>query len=207
MSISEFNIEYHPFETTIANNAEILIIGTFPSYNLNRNYKFYYSSNGNLFWEILSSIYKYKFIYACGDDAVNERKRFLEAKKIGITDMHEICYRKEKSSSDNDLHVIKLTDIFGLLRDHSNVKKIILTSRTEIFGALGLLKTYFIQQNCVFPETRKRYDKIIEANYKFEGRDIKILVPYSPSTRVVKSNKNITKNQIISMYNSCLVSD
>ncbi|MCU7548147.1 hypothetical protein OCK74_03435 [Chitinophagaceae bacterium LB-8] len=136
-----YTIEDHPFDTFIPPNTKFLIIGTFPTYINNWRYKFYYSGKGNTFWNIIESVFKIKFKYHEGDEAVEERKMFLRTKRIGITDMHVKFYRKNNYSTDENLHTIILKDVFLLLNQHPTIERIILTSRTEVFGALGLLKT------------------------------------------------------------------
>ncbi|WP_306568759.1 hypothetical protein, partial [Flavobacterium lindanitolerans] len=76
-------------------------------------------------------------------------------------------------------------------------------SRTEVIGALGLLKTYFLQKNLELKEPKKQ-GKILITNFSFNGRTIDIFVPYSPSPRVIGNNK-INLSEVIEMYRRCLV--
>ena len=117
--------------------------------------------------------------------AVNERKEFLKDNLIGITDMHLLCYRRKGSSSDKDILHVKLQDIFFLLSQYPSINKLILTSRTEYVGALGLLKIYFMQQD-KFLEIPQSATKLIKNTFIYEERTIKIFVPYSTSPKVMK---------------------
>ena len=199
---SMYTIENHPFDIYIPEYVKYLIIGTFPTNIKNLEFQFYYSGKGNYFWKIMESVFDYKFKFYSGEDAVIERKAFLSNRKIGITDMHEKCYRKNGLSSDESLFVITLRDIFLLLKKHETIDTLILTSRTEVIGALGLLKTYFMQKDIELKEPQKQ-GKILITNFTFNGRTIDILVPYSPSPRVIGNNKtNI--DEVIEMYRYCL---
>jgi len=156
-----------------------------------------------LFWEIIEEVFNHSFQFQYDTNAVEERRELLQQKSIGMTDMHEICYRKNNYSTDENLFPIKLTDIFLLLDKHPAIDRLILTSRTEIFGALGLLKTYFLQQGKQVPKMIKREDKILEGNFVFNNKNITIVVPYSPSPRLLAENRT-TKKELIEMYKICM---
>lgn len=198
-----YEIEEHPFETYLPSNAKLLIIGTFPTQKNNFRFKFFYSGKENSFWNIIEKVFKHTFKYNEGEEAVEERKAFLQSKAIGITDMHEKCYRKNNFSTDENLFPIILKDIFTLLDEHSSIKRMLLTSRTEVFGALGLLKTFFMQKGVPFTDLKKRTDKILEGSFIHNGRRIEILIPYSPSSRVLKEGR-ITLQELVKMYSVCL---
>jgi G:T/U-mismatch repair DNA glycosylase len=198
-----YNIEKHPFDALTFPGIKHLVIGTFPTHKNNFRYDFFYSGKENLFWEIVEEVFKHTFQFHSDKKAVDERQEFLRKIGIGITDMYEMCYRKSNYSTDENLFPIILTDIFSLLDKHSTIDRLILTSRTEVFGALGLLKTYFLQQHKDFPQMTKRPDKILEGQFTFKNRNIKIFVPYSPSPRLITENIT-TKNELVKMYKICL---
>lgn len=197
-----YEIEEHPFETYVPSNAKFLIIGTFPTHPSNFRFKFFYSGKKNSFWNIIEKVFNHSFKYNEGDKAVEERKTFLKSKTIGITDMHEKCYRKSNSADEN-LFPIILKDIFSILDEHTAINRIILTSRTEVFGALGLLKTYFLQKGLELEQPEKREDKVLVGSFIYNEREIEVLVPYSPSATIFKSN-NITPEEVVQMYRHCL---
>lgn len=197
-----YTIEKHPFETFIEDDAKYLIIGTFPIQIKNLQFDFYYSGKENYFWKIMEYVFNYEFKFHSGNDAVIERKQFLSNRKIGMTDMYEKCYRKNGFSTDESLFIITLRDIFSMLEKHPTIDTLILTSRTEVIGALGLLKTYFIQNNLELRKPEK-YDKIMISDFVFNERKIEVLVPYSPSARVVGEGKT-NVNEVAEMYRYCL---
>lgn len=197
-------IESHPFETFIPPYAEYLIVGTFPTFKDNFRFKFFYSGKDNLFWKIIESVFKHNFNYSEGEKAVEERKTFLIEKRIGITDMHVKCYRKNQFSTDESLFPIILNDVFSLLDKNSSIKRLVLTSRTDVFGALGLLKTYLLQNNLELVQLEKRKDKILQGNFKISNRVIEIMVPYSPSPRLIENGRT-TLDELVSMYKLCLL--
>jgi G:T/U-mismatch repair DNA glycosylase len=199
----KYEIEEHPFETFVPENAKFLIIGTFPTHSNNHRFNFFYSGKDNLFWSIIEQVFRHTFQHDTGNKAAEERKAFLKSEGIGITDMHEKCYRKNGYSTDENLFPIILKDIFAILDEHTSLKRIILTSRTEVFGALGLLKTYFLQKGLELEQPEKRTDKVLEGGFIYHERAIEVLVPYSPSPRLIEKGTT-TMEELVKMYRHCL---
>lgn len=198
----KFEIENHPFGSYIPHGSKYLIVGTFPTHRRNLAFEFFYSGGDNVLWGMLGEVFGYSFEHTKGDKAVTERKQFLDVNNIGMTDMLEKCYRKNNLSTDENLFPIKWMDIFSLLNEYESINRLILTSRGDAIGALGLLKTYFIQNDLVLAEPHMRKDRILEGHFVHRGRKIDVLVPYSPSPRVVEK-KLITPAEHVQMYRSC----
>ncbi len=192
----------HPFATFIPSNATKLIIGTFPTHqkNYESTFKFYYGGEENRFWKVLERVFNYTFEYTTGIAALEERENFLVERKIGITDMLQMCYRQNGNSQDKHLSPIILRDVFGFLEKFPLIEKIILTSRTEVYGALGLLYTYFMQQGRELKKATERSGRILETSFLFGSKTIKVLVPHSTSP----SNDHVTFNELVKMYETCL---
>jgi len=140
--MSTFEYLEHPFPTFIKPSARTLVVGTFPTAKKNRTFNFYYASKTSKFWGLMEDVFQKSFRHHSGIDAIQERRRFLETSKIGITDMHQSCYRKNDSSKDEDLYSVELTDIFKILDEYPCIDRLVFTSRTEAVGALGLFQTY-----------------------------------------------------------------
>lgn len=198
-----FCIEVHPFETFVPSNAEFLIIGTFPTHRNNWKFNFFYSEKDNSFWNIIEKVFNHSFQHNEGLRAVEERKKLLDSKAIGITDMHQKCYRKNNYSTDENLFPIILKDIFLILDEHKSINRIILTSRTDVFGALGLFKTYFLQKGLKLEQPKQLRNKLLEGSFIYEKRNIEILVPYSPSPRLIEKGTT-TIQELVEMYKYCL---
>lgn len=202
--LDTYEVEEHPFETYIPSNATRLIIGTFPTYKDNYKVNFFYSGQDNLFWNVLENVFNTELIYNEGEIAVIERKKLLKDNNIGITDMLLKCYRKNKWSSDESLFPIVHNDIFEILKTNRAIRTLVLTSRTKIYGALGLLETLFLQRSIDFDWPVKRKDNILEGKFEFNRTTYNILVPYSPSPRLIKGGIT-TKADLIEMYRCCLI--
>lgn len=199
-----YAVEVHPFETFIPDGAKYLIIGTFPTFKANYKYNFFYSSERNHFWQVMSRVFDMEFRFQEGEVAVSERKELLRRNSIAITDMHVTCYRRNKSSSDENLYPIILKDIFSLLRENPSIDTLIFTSRTEIVGAWGLFRTYCLQKGVNVPELKSNSDKILKGSLTLDGSVYKILIPYSTSPKVMGDGK-VTLDTLLSMYKSCFL--
>lgn len=193
----------HPFETYIPPNTKKVIIGTFPTYHKNyeSTFDFFYGGKDNRFWKTIERVFNKRFKYNIGDKAIQERKRLLEENLIGITDMLYKCYRRGTHSQDDKLHPILLNDIFKLLSDNESVERLILTSRGKIYGALGLLETYFLQKDLLLDKAVEGDDRIMRTTFLFDCREIQVWVPHSTSP----SNKNVTEDELFQMYANCLL--
>ena len=124
-------MEIHPFEPFIPQRARTLIVGIFPPLMQYHDFKFYYpNSTGNRFWVIMEYVFDHKFQYWKGDLAVKERKILFNKKHVAITDIIDKCIRSDGNSSDKNLCKIELRNVYELLKNRSEIRKVILTSRT-----------------------------------------------------------------------------
>jgi G:T/U-mismatch repair DNA glycosylase len=206
--IDTYEIETHPFGSFIPTDAHTLIVGTFPTYkdNYKNTFNFFYGGKDNLFWSIITGVFGHSFKFDCGEAAIKERKEVLERNGIGITDMHETCYRRNRLSGDENLFVIRLLDVFSTIDKNANLNKLVLTSRTPVFGALGLLHTYFLQKGLQLNKPSADENKVLHGNFEFGKRNIKIIIPYSPSPRLMRDQKTTLK-ELIEMYRNCFISN
>ncbi|MGN6475931.1 MAG: hypothetical protein ACTHKV_01810 [Flavipsychrobacter sp.] len=203
MSTEFFKKEEHPFEPFVRKTTKYLIIGTFPTKKENRRYEFYYSGERNNFWKVIEVAFNYTFKHKEFGAAKFEREKFLEAHAIGITDMHEICYRRNNRSNDDDLFILKLRDIFSLLESHPKIERLVFTSRTDIFGVKGLFDAYMLQNGLNPLSFDKSDNKIHKGVLQHKGRKIPIFIPYSPSPKVIE-NGWTTFPELVEAYKLCL---
>lgn len=196
----KYTFDTHKFSTEIPSEAKWLIIGTFPTLERNLEYDFYYSSKTNIFWKIIEDLFDLKFGHHKGNEAISERKAFLRDKSIGITDMIERCYRKVNSSQDQNIIPVKLRDIFSLLDEYQTIDTLILTSRSGIISAEGLLKTLFLMDDKTL--NLQKLENDVSVGEFDRGREIKVLVPYSTSKSYHK-NDAVKYKQVKQMYAYC----
>lgn len=101
-----------------------LILGTFPVPE-QRTSGFFYHSNVNLCWKILSTIANTNLT------SLDQKLEWLYAKKIAISDILCKAQRTDENCSsraDSDLNVICYNNIFQLLKTYPTITDIFLTS-------------------------------------------------------------------------------
>lgn len=117
--------------------------------------------------------------------------------------MYQVCFRKNNLSNDESLFPIMLTDIFSILEKYPSVERLVLTSRAEMYGALWLLKSYFLQRHAYFPKVASREDNILAGSFVFSQRNISILVPNAPLQNSI-TDGGITMQGMVLMYSTFL---
>lgn len=122
------NLQKHPFEPFFDENSKVLILGSFPPKDfISSQNEFFYPSSKNRFWKIMETIFNLDE-NSLFKGSVNDKKAFLKSKHIGISDIFEVCDRKENSSADNGINVdnCELRDISQIIKK-AKIKRIFLT--------------------------------------------------------------------------------
>lgn len=200
-----YEIEKHPFNkcpefTKITKDTISLIIGTFPPYAIIKaiqknngensfRFMYYYGSNDSKFWDYFLNAYNP--ILHPDFETISG---LLENKNIGIIDIIYKCRRKNgSSSSDSDLSIIELEDIYKILIDYPNIKKIYFTSyfAYELFLSKILKPLYRdqIKKNEIFHPCDNIINKIHEIKL-FGNRDLILYILPSPSPQAFKNQKS-----------------
>lgn len=125
------NIERHPWEPYIPNNAKILILGTFPPKSNRWSMEFYYPNFINDFWRIMGFIFydnKNHFL----SDSLNQFnldkiKHFLNEKGIAIGDSALEINRLKGNASDKYLNIITPLPLLKTLKLIPNCQAIVST--------------------------------------------------------------------------------
>jgi len=197
-----YSVESHPYEEFIPEDAEYLVIGSFPSKG-EKYFEFFYGSTVNQFWNVLSAVYSHGFKRPTGDSAIKERRSFLKEHRIGITDMLVKCYRFKNSSGDENLRPIIFRNLFEILDRRPNIRRLIFTGRYYIIGPLGLFITYLHQHNLELDDLDKEASGLLSGQWLFkQDRPISIMVPISPSPRAAE-NSDLNFDDLVKMYKRC----
>ncbi len=123
----------HPFPSIIDENSKILILGSFPSIKSFEE-SFYYAHPRNQFWPILSAIYNMPA------RSREQRLALLKSAKIALWDVVAVCTRT--NSADSNLKECEPNDIPSLLREYTNIEKILFTGKK----AYTLFDRYFAKE-------------------------------------------------------------
>ncbi len=113
--------EEHPFPPFFCTNAEILILGSFPSV-ASREQGFYYGHPQNRFWRVLAAVY---------DDrvpiSIEEKKKFLQKNKIALWDVIAAC--TIEGSADSSIRGAEVNDLNVILKN-APIKSIYTNGKT-----------------------------------------------------------------------------
>ena len=123
----------HPYAPFINKNTKKLIVGTLPPPRfstgelLEKDVNFCYGSYYNSLWLFIDKIHNLNLRYDNSKEAIEERKQFLIAHKIGVCDIVESAEREKIDASDLGMQNIKLRDVVGYLKEHPSIETILFT--------------------------------------------------------------------------------
>jgi G:T/U-mismatch repair DNA glycosylase len=159
------DIETHPFEPFLPDNARLLMLGTFPPAPKRWCMEFYYPNFQNDMWRIFGLIFfddKNHFV-------IEEKKKFdidkiipfLNDQGIAIFDTALRIRRTKNTASDKDLEIVQKSDLDGMLHKLSLCKAVVTAGQ--------LATTVFADH---FSIECPRVGKSVDFN--FEGRTLQL---------------------------------
>ena len=114
------DIERHPFEPFLPENARVLFLGSFPPQPKRWSMEFYYPNFINDFWRIVGILFfgdRDRFVEArMKKFKLQEIKDFCSDKGIALYDTATAVRRLKDNASDKFLDVVEPTDVPALLR-------------------------------------------------------------------------------------------
>lgn len=189
---NSYTEETHPWDWYIPENANKLLIGTFPTEARNRKHDFFYCSSTNRFWEILSALQGKSVSLLEGENGIIERHKLLESLSLGLTDMGKKIIRQRGSSKDHSLFPLEFMDILKLLNLFPNIETLILSGDVQGNSSLSWFNTYCsingIKLNL---KELKKEKHILTSAF---GRGIAIKMAYSPSRLSRKETIELVDN-------------
>ena len=114
------NIESHPLQPFLPENARVLMLGSFPPQQKRWCMDFYYPNFQNDMWRIIGTVFFADRDYFVDTVARTFRKEqivaFLKEKGIALYDTATMVRRLQDNASDKFLEVVTPTDVAALLR-------------------------------------------------------------------------------------------
>jgi len=123
----------HPYEPFIKSDTRKLIVGTLPPPRfstgnlLEKDVDFCYGSYYNSLWLFIDAIHGLNLRYDNSLEAIEERKAFLIANKIGVCDIVGSCEREKVDASDLGMTNIELRDVVGYLKQYPRIDTLLFT--------------------------------------------------------------------------------
>jgi len=221
------NMQYHPYQPFIPEDAKVLLLGSAPPYRFctgiannlkNKDMDYYYGSYSNLLWDILFQALKPEEINCFANlrclpgsrkskTAVQVKflQNFLVENFLGMADILLQFTRKDTGAEDYKLSVLKYQDILGILSANPSLIKILCTSKNRVHY---WLMDYLKQPNhLTISELNDNGNSLILKSNP--ARVIKIGILPSPSARSVMRYANKTEflQQVSSIYKQAIISE
>lgn len=122
------NIEIHPFEPFLPENAKVLVMGTFPPQPKRWSMVFYYPNRTNDFWYIMGLIFygdrEALRIPGTKNFDLDKIKNLLIEKGIALNDTGREIRRLKDNASDKFLEILKPVPLYELLGQMPKCKTI-----------------------------------------------------------------------------------
>ncbi|CAZ94743.1 MULTISPECIES: uracil-DNA glycosylase family protein [Zobellia] len=121
----------HPYEPFVFEQAEKLIVGTLPPPRFTTgelkadDVDFCYGSRNGMLWPILDRIFDLGLVYENTHLAIEQRKNFLLANKIGVCDIVESAERDKVDASDLGMQNVRLRNLLHYLERYRNLKTVL----------------------------------------------------------------------------------
>lgn len=159
-----------------------LILGSFPPHNGKWTYPFYYPNAQNRFWRVLAHIAGYELSPAKENPtkAVSERKAVMKKLQVGVQNLGKTVRRNGKSSLDTSIEIIRFQDIIGIVRQHPELKRVLLPGYSAKNSTFQAFKRYLTENGISFPDIKPMPETLFTVT--IEGRTLECVVLNSTST-------------------------
>ena len=133
MSSLKTEIELHPLTPFLPQNAEYLILGSFPPKRDRWSMEFFYPNFQNDMWRIFGLIFfdDKNYFVDTGQKRFKKEmiEEFLTKQGIAMYDTAKAVIRHKGNASDKDLEIVEATDIEKIIKKLSHLRNIIVTGQ------------------------------------------------------------------------------
>ena len=192
----------HPYSPYILPDTERLIVGTLPPPRFTtgalneEDVDFCYGSSNGLLWKVWDRIYDLNLVYENSQQAIAQRKAFLQREKIGVCDIVGAAYRDKIDASDLGMQRVELRDLLGILEQYPKVSTLIFTGGNSKNGPeyffRQLLKKAKLPLVCLDDQVPRKHQ------LEWAGRDIitySLTAPSGTANRAIGSMDHYKKNK------------
>ena len=186
----------HPYEPFIPKSSTKLIVGTLPPPRFTTgdlkdgDVHFCYGSRDGQLWPILDQLFELNLRFETTDQAVSQRKDFLENRGIGICDIVASAKREKVDASDLGMQEVELRDLIQVLQTHTKIETLLFTGGNSKNGPeyffRRLLKRYGIPLEIVSNEVPRIHQFSMPDTFR-NIRTISLTAPSGAANRAVGS--------------------
>lgn len=183
----------HPYKPFIQNDTKKLIVGTLPPPRfstgalLEKDVDFCYGSYYNSLWLFIDKIHKLNLRYDNSIEAIDQRKQFLIANKIGVCDIVESAEREKIDASDIGMQNIKLRDVIGYLKAYPSIETILFTGGNSKNGPEYFFRKHLKDYNLKLDLVNNEVPRIHEFQLSVIASEAKQSVVLNPKNRTIKT--------------------
>ena len=192
----------HPYSPFILPDTERLIVGTLPPPRFTtgalneKDVDFCYGSSNGLLWKVWDRIYDLNLVYENTQQAIAQRKAFLQREKIGVCDIVGAAYRDKIDASDLGMQRVELRDLLGILKKYPKISALIFTGGNSKNGPeyffRQLLKKAKLPLVCLDDQVPRKHQ------LEWGGRVIttySLTAPSGTANRAIGSMESYKKNK------------
>jgi G:T/U-mismatch repair DNA glycosylase len=186
----------HPYEPFIPEDSQKLIVGTLPPPRFTTgefkkgDVDFCYGSRDGQLWPILNKIFKLDLPFETTETAIEKRKEFLSANRIGICDIVASARREKIDASDIGMKDVQLRELLTIIARHAEIDTLLFMGGNSKNGPeyffRRLLKEYGLSLNPVNSEVPRIHEFLLPRS-KRVIRTISLIAPSGAANRAVGS--------------------
>jgi G:T/U-mismatch repair DNA glycosylase len=187
----------HPYPPFIFKEATKLIVGTLPPPRFTTgdlkegDVNFCYGSRDGQLWPILNTIFDLKLSFETSQRAIEERKKFLRRRQIGICDIVASAKREKVDASDLGMQQIQLRNLLQYLEQYPNIKTLLFTGGNSKNGPEYFFRKHLKEYGLSLKTVSDEVPRINEFTHPSTGklvRTVSLTAPSGAANRAVGSN-------------------
>ncbi|MEL7270396.1 MAG: uracil-DNA glycosylase family protein [Bacteroidota bacterium] len=190
-------LHQHPYEPYVFSEATKLIVGTLPPPRFTQgdlkldDVDFCYGSRNGMLWPILNEVFDLNLAFENTAEAIDQRKRFLHQRKIGVCDIVESAERDKIDASDLGMQNVKLRDLISLLNQFENLDTLLFMGGNSKNGPEYFfrkqLRGYGISPELVSNDLPRIHEFVLPSDSQRTIKTITFTAPSGAANRAIGS--------------------
>ncbi|WP_405383490.1 uracil-DNA glycosylase family protein [Maribacter sp. LLG6340-A2] len=186
----------HPYKPFIHNDTVKLIVGTLPPPRFTTgelkegDVDFCYGSKDGQLWPILNRIFELNLKFETSQEAIDQRKRFLKQRKIGVCDIVAAAKRTKIDASDLGMKHITLRNVLGYLENYPKITTLLFTGGNSKNGPEYFFRKHLKEHNVVLEklvDEVPRVHSFVHPKTEVEITTVSLTAPSGAANRAVGS--------------------